>query len=121
MFLLQGIERKTFFGQFLITLAVDGDVGRIVGLEDVTSGLNMNVVECHTFRMVDYDTFFHVVYFKIADVDIANWHLWQTVEIGCTASSATDDMLDVDIAEAWCGFVNLEYRHTLLLLLVAIG
>ena len=47
--------------------------------------------------MVDYDTFFHVVYFKIADVDIANWHLWQTVEIGCTASSATDDMLDVDL------------------------
>ena len=52
--------------------------------------------------------------------NIAYRHLWETVEVSGTAGCATDDMVDVDIAEARSCLVYLELLYLLALCLIAI-
>ena len=80
----------------------------------------LDVFELHAIGTVDDDTILCIVYLHILDVDIAYRHLWETIEVSCTAGCAADDMVDVDIAEARSCLIYLELLYLLALSLIAI-
>ena len=83
-------------------------------------GRNLDVFQLHTVGAVDNDTLLGIVYLQVSDADVLYRHLRQTVEICSTACATADNVIDIDIAEGWSGFIHLLHIYHLLLLLVAI-
>ena len=83
-------------------------------------GAYLDVLQGYTLGAVDYDALLGIVHLHVLDADVLHWHLWQTVEVGCTAGAAADYMVDVDVAEGWGCLIHLLHIYLLLLLLVAV-
>ena len=83
-------------------------------------GAYLDVLQGYTLGAVDHDALLGIVHLHVLDADVLHWHLWQTVEVGCTAGTTADYMVDVDVAEGWSCFIHLLHIYQLLLLLVAV-
>lgn len=105
---------------FLICLSVDTYILGILGIKGMSLGRNLDVFQLHTVGAVDDDALLGIVYFQVSDADVLHWHLWKAIEVGGTACATADDVVDIDIAEGWSGFIYLLYIYHLLLLLVAV-
>ena len=83
-------------------------------------GAYLDVLQGYTLGAVDHDALLGIVHLHVLDADVLHRHLWQAIEVGGTASTTADDVVDVDVAEGWGGLIHFLHIHHLLLLLVAI-
>ena len=93
------IKGDTVVIYLFVSLAIHRYVLRILGVEGMSLGRNLDVFQLHTIGAVDDDALLGIVHLHILDADVLHWHLWKTIEVGGTACATADDVVDVDIAE----------------------
>ena len=114
------IEGNALFVDLLVGFAVYTHVLRVLGIEGMSLCGYLDILELHVLSTVDHDALFGIVHLQVLDADVLHWHLWKAIEVGGTACATADDVIDIDVAEGWSGFIYFLHIYHLLLLLVAI-